>query len=149
MAAVVVVVLIKGLHVGRQVDACFLGKVVHVGNLAIDGKVVPPDIRQHHDVRQILAGERSVELLRCFFVVLAGINEVDLDVRVLLFKAGDDLLLNVLGGARVVGPPGQLGDFTVTALVVATLRIGGRGAGTSSECGGRSGRRGQGEEFAA
>ena len=121
MAAVVLVVLVERLYVGRQVDARFLGKVVHVGNLAIDGKVVPPDVRQHHDVRQVLAGERGVELLCCFFVVLAGINEVDLDVRVLLFKAGDDLLLNVLGRAGVVGPPSQLSDFTVAALVVATL----------------------------
>ncbi len=123
MTAVVSVILVQRLHVGGKVDACFLSQVIDVSDLTVNSEVVPPDVGKHHDVRKVAAGQRRVELLRSFLVVLASINEFDLDVWVFLLEAGDDFGFYVLGGTRVVGPPGQLRDFAITGRILSCLWV--------------------------
>ncbi|SKZ67996.1 Uncharacterised protein [Mycobacteroides abscessus subsp. abscessus] len=106
------VVAHKRIDVVGGVDVRLAEQVVERRDSTDECEVEPPHVGQDDDVRQRPARERGVELLRRFLVVLSGVDQLDLDTRIGLLEARDQLLLDRRRLARVVRPEGQVVGVT-------------------------------------
>ncbi len=90
--------VIRGVHPGLA------EQVIQWGDDAGQREMEPPNIVQHNDIGHVGADQRGVELLRHFVVVLARVDQLDRQPGELALEAGDQLLFDGGGLARVIGP---------------------------------------------